>query len=48
MGKMRVGKKANFRSLDNDARAGPEADILRIETMITIVGGNMVYKRAML
>jgi predicted amidohydrolase YtcJ len=44
-GTIEVGKNADFTIFDKDIMAIPEADILSVTPVMTIVDGNVIYKR---
>jgi hypothetical protein len=44
-GTIEVGKRADFTVLSRDITALPPAEILKTEVVMTIVGGEVVYKR---
>ncbi len=43
-GKIQAGMRADFTVFDKDIMVIPEAEILKVETMITIVDGEVVYR----
>ena len=44
-GSIEVGKLADLTILDQDLTTVPEAEILKSEVLLTIVGGEVVYQR---
>jgi len=44
-GSVEIGKLGDFVAIDRDYLTCPEDDIRKIEPLITIVGGRVVYKR---
>lgn len=47
-GSIEVGKQADFSVFSSDLMTIPEADILRTDPVLTVVGGEIVYKHASL
>ncbi len=45
VGKIAAGMRADFTVFDKDIMVIPEAEILKVETVMTIVDGEVIYKR---
>ncbi|MCF6221059.1 MAG: amidohydrolase family protein, partial [Robiginitomaculum sp.] len=45
VGKIAAGMRADFTVFDKDIMVIPEAEILKVETVMTIVDGEIIYKR---
>ena len=45
LGQIKVGMDADFTVFNKDIMTIPEAEILKVETVMTIVDGEVVYKK---